>query len=378
VKKLLIVTGVVLALFAGLIAATVFLPESPDRLANSLTNPRPEGARALGQVLAQDGVAVNQTNSIADIAAAPADSTVAVVLETSLSEDEVAALTQTPADLVVIYSGSGFSTDPGKLAGGRLGVQDWSWGYPAPNAECADADALAAGRLSGDVGYGLVAFDDRVMTCFADGSYASLYADLTTSRHRVTVVAGLSWIRNSGITDMGNAALALRTLGRHDRLTWYLPADRSPTTVIPGSQDVDSFELLPPWSRPVFGVLLAAAAAAALWQGRRFGALVREPLPVEVPASEASAGLARLYRQAGARGHAAAALRAATIQRVAARVGVTTSDAPDTVISQLAQASGADPAALTEALYGPPPTTDTGLAILAETLTDLERKLSSR
>lgn len=377
-KKLLIIAGVMLALLAGLIAVTVFLPESPDRLPNSLTNPRPEGARALGQVLAQDGVTVSQVDSIADVATAPADSTVALVLPASLSDDAVAALNQTPADVVVIYPGTDFTTDLNRLTDNRLGVQYWSWGTPTPNAECADADAIAAGQLSGNVSYGLVPYDDRVMTCFTDDSYASLYADLTTEQHRVTVVTGVSLIQNSTITQLGNAALALRTLGRHDQLRWYLPETASPTTVIPGSQGLDSFDLLPPWARSVFGVLLAATAAAALWQGRRFGALVREALPVEVPASEASSGLARLYRQAGARGHAAAALRAATIHRVAARVGVSPSDPPDTVISQLAQASGADPLALTELFYGPPPTTDSGLAALAETLTDLERKLSSR
>lgn len=377
-KKLLIVSGVVLALFAGLIAATLFLPESPDRMPNSLTNPRPEGARALGQVLAQDGVTVSQVTSITDVTTAPADSTVALVLPAGLSDDAVAALNQTPADVVVFYPGIVFTTDINRLTDNRLGVQYWSRANPRPNAECADADAVAAGQLSGDVSFGLVSYDDRVMTCFADDSYANLYADLTTSRHRVTVVAGLSVIRNSRITELGNAALALRTLGRHEQLTWYLPEAASTATVIPGSEGVNSFDLLPPWARSVFAVLLAAIAAAALWQGRRFGALVREAIPVAVPASEASSGLARLYRQAGARGHAAAALRAATIHRVAARVGVSASDPPDTVISQLAQASGADPTALTELFYGPPPTTDTGLAALAETLTDLERKLSSR
>lgn len=138
------------------------------------------------------------------------------------------------------------------------------------------------------------------------------------------------------------------------------------------------FDLLPPWSRPVFAVLLVAGAAAALWRGRRFGALVKEPMPVEVPASEASSGLAGLYRQAGARGHAAAALRAAAIMRVSARLGLSASASPQTVVERIAQASGADPGALNALLYGTPPATDQELADLAHTLTDLERKLSSR
>jgi len=125
-------------------------------------------------------------------------------------------------------------------------------------------------------------------------------------------------------------------------------------------------------------VLLVAGAAAALWRGRRFGALVPEALPVEVPASEASSGLARLYRQAGARGHAAAGLRAATVHRVAARLGLPASASPELVAERLGAAAGTPPSLVYELCYGPPPATDAALVELATALTDLERKLTSR
>lgn len=377
-KKLLIVAGIVLALFAAIVVAVSFLPESPDRLENSVTNPRPIGARALGQVLAANGVNVAQVTHLDQAVTAPAQSTLAVIVSAPLPTGAIEKLNQTPADVVLVYSGDFRTTDIRSLTEGQVEAQPRGLVLANPRADCIDPDAQAAETITGDAMYGLTGSSSRVVTCFTDDVERSLYADLQTSRHRVTVIAGSLWLKNSTITADGNAALALRVLGRHDRLTWYLPASDAGGATVQEVGQVDNFALLPPWARSVFAVMLVAGAAAALWQGRRFGALVREPLPVEVPASEASSGLARLYRQAGARGHAAAALRAATIQRAAARVGLSPTDPPDSVINQLAHASGEDPGVLQALLYGPPPTTDASLAELAATLTDLDRKLSSR
>lgn len=377
-KKLLIVAAVVVALFAGVVTLTALLPPSPERLPNSLTNSRPIGARALGQVLAADGVHPTQVTTLSEAATAPAGSTLAVYLSTNLSATAIDTLNRSAADLVLLYPGAVVNQDIVKLTGNQVDTRPFYSDSGAPRAECTDPDAQAADTMTDDAFYGLHADSDDVTTCFTGASATSLYADLNTSTHRVTVIAGGAWVQNASITQDGNAALALRVLGRHDQLTWYLPGADSAVTATPESAEVDSFTILPPWSRPVFFLLLAAGAAAAVWQGRRFGALVREPMPVEVPASEASSGLARLYRQGGSRGHAAAALRAATIRRAAARVGLAPSASPDAVIIQLAQASGEDPAVLRDLLYGPSPATDANLATLAATLTDLDRKLSSR
>ncbi|MDR1806680.1 MAG: DUF4350 domain-containing protein, partial [Propionibacteriaceae bacterium] len=105
---------------------------------------------------------------------------------------------------------------------------------------------------------------------------------------------------------------------------------------------------------------------------RRLGPLVPEPLPVAVPASEAAAGLARLYRQAGARGHAAAGLRAATAGRLAARLGLPPNAQPATVGERLGLALGRDPGTIVGLLYGPPPATDAELVALAQQLHEVE------
>jgi len=378
-RRWLIGGGILLVLFAGLVTAATLVPESPDRLAGSITNPRPQGVRALGQVLLRNGVAVTQVTTLdaATAAAAADDTTLAVHLSVNLSDAALTRLREVSADLVVISAGSAFDSSVSVLSDRRIESDYWWSDDDHPDASCTDPDALAAGTITPS-GVGLRSFVDTVTTCFPGEDGTALFAQTQTDRHRLTVIAGDRWLRNDTITENGNAALALRVFGRDQNLVWYLPgADALP----PGADDdtgLDLFSLLPPWARIVFALLLVAGAAAALWRGRRFGALVRELLPVEVPASEVSSGLARLYRQSAARGHAAAGLRAATVHRLAARLGLPLTAPPGLVVERLAQATGDPPAVLETLCYGPAPSTDTALVALATGLTDLERKLTTR
>lgn len=379
-KRWLVAGGVVFVLFAALVTLTALLPESPERMPGSITNARPAGVRALGQVLTANGVKVTQVTSLDAAAAAGADTTLAVYLTAELSTQAQVRLSGVPADLVIVHAGNYPLDSVLGLSDGTVGGDYW-WSDTEPaRAECSDPDATAAGTLT-PAEVGLVAEGSQVTTCFAGEDDTALYADAATDHHRVTVVSGDAWVRNDTITSEGNAALALRVLGRHPSLVWYLPGADARPPVIPGDETdagFDAFSLLPPWSRTVLAMLLVAGAAAALWRGRRFGALVRENLPVEVPASEVSAGLARLYRQADASGHAAAGLRAATIHRVAGRLGLPANASPDLVVERLAEAGRETPEAVRALCYGPPPASDTDLMDLATALSDLERKVTSR
>jgi len=375
VKRWLIAGGVVVALFAALLTVTALLPEPSERQAGSITNPRPAGVRALAQVLAANGVTVTQATILAEATAAADGSTLAIYLNQGLSTDALTRLSHVDADLVVISMASDF-TAVETLTEGRITTDYWWSDADEFPADCTDPDALAAGRIA-TTSSGLGSLSDEVTMCFPGAGGGGLYADTTTDRHRVTVVAGDEWLRNDTITDYGNAALALRVLGRNPILTWYLPGPDAVATTDGDDSGVNLMALFPPWAGPAFWLLLAAGAASALWRGRRFGALVREPLPVEVPASEVSSGLARLYRQAGARGHAAAGLRAGTVHRVAPRLGLTTAASAELVIERIAQASGEPSEQLRDLVYGPPPTTDAALVELATRLADLERKLSA-
>ncbi len=376
VRNWVIGGAVLLVLFCLLLVATAFLPDDGEEATGSITNSRPTGARALAQVLRSQGVAVTQVTTLDEAeAAARAGSTLAVYLTEDLSQDAARRLRTVPADLVVLYGGYDLNLET--LTDGTLSSEFW-WleSEEIPTAECTNPDASAADTLSSwDVGF--VPLRDDVDICFPDDVEVGLFAETTTVHHRLTAIGGPDWFLNSTITANGNAALALRTLGRHDTLTWYLPGDDA----LPSADDEDEWgfsvwSLFPGWAQAVFWILLVSGAAAAVWKGRRFGPLVREKLPVAVPASEASAGLGRLYRQSGARGHAAAALRAASIGRLAAKLGLPLSASPALVVERVARAAGADPAAVAPLLYGAPPATDNDLVTLASRLKELEGELT--
>lgn len=94
------------------------------------------------------------------------------------------------------------------------------------------------------------------------------------------------------------------------------------------------FARLPDWL--AYGGLqwLLCGAIVVWWRGRRRGALVGEPRPVQVAANELLGGQAALYRRSGDRDHVAALLRAATLRRVRPALGLT----PDAPVNQLVTA----------------------------------------
>ncbi|GGK54976.1 DUF4129 domain-containing protein [Nocardia camponoti] len=105
----------------------------------------------------------------------------------------------------------------------------------------------------------------------------------------------------------------------------------------------------PPWL--IFGglQLLIAFGIFAMWRGRRRGALVGEPLPVEIPANELLGGQAGLYRRSRDYEYVARILRDATMRRIRTRV---TGGDPATII---ASRLSADPTLITSVLTGPVP-----------------------
>ena len=114
----------------------------------------------------------------------------------------------------------------------------------------------------------------------------------------VALVAATTVFENEHVDESGNAALAIGLLGASDELVWYLPG--------PGDADAAEAptlaELTPGWVSPVMVLAIAVTIAAGVWRGRRFGPLVVERLPVQVPAGETSEGRARLYARSAARG----------------------------------------------------------------------------
>ncbi|UJP41808.1 DUF4350 domain-containing protein [Cellulomonas palmilytica] len=352
----------------GLLAAlpeprTSTTPLAPD-------NPGPAGARAVAQVLGRHGVDVRYTRRFADVVAADASGvTVAVLGEASLTDAQVSALRDLESDLVLVAAPWAAEQVAGIRGGAGTSDDD------RRPARCDDPDALAAGAVQ--TAGSLVAGPGQV-ACFpvwgAPDSSGGAYVVAQVDGRRVAALGSGDLLMNDRVDRAGNAALALRVLGRGEQLVWYIPSWDDPWDgTAPDDEGLAS--TMPPWTEPLLWMLALVVVVAGVWRGRRFGRLVVEPLPVVVRAGETTRGRGRLYRRGRAHGHAAAALRAATASRCAARLGLPRSAAAPDVIDAVARATGRDAAVVEDLLYGPPPTTDSALARLAGRLDHLESEV---
>lgn len=361
-----------LLVLVGLLAA---LPEPrTSTVALAPDNPAPDGARAVAQVLGDQGVDVTYVRRTSEaVAAADAGTTLLVTGDALLGPSQLEDLAGTGADLVLL--------DPTALLDEVTTAATRSWsgaddGAPTTRlARCEDPTAVAAQAYrSGGPGFTVLA--PEAVTCFPaapDAADSGAYLVVEDQR-RVTAFADDRFLRNDEVADEGHAALALRTLGRHDRLVWYVPSlDDFGDEAEPAGRDLG--ELLPPVAQVLALQLLVVAAVTALWRGRRLGRVVTEPLPVTVRAAETTRGRARLYRRARSYGHAAAALRAGSAARSAHRLGLPRSAGAHAVIDALAQATGRTAEEVADLLYGPPPKDDAGLAQLARRLDELESEV---
>ena len=359
---------------AALIVATAIAGVLPEPRTSDIPlapdNPSGRGARALAQILQREGVQVHFVRTSGEATrAAVAGTTLLVTSSYLLDGAQITALARTRADLALL------SPDPGLL---RAVTHAAEVADVAPSstavtldARCADPDAVAAGTIHA-AGAAYIATTSAATVCFAGTDPTAGAYLVVDGRRRVAALGDPTVLTNSALTDQGNAALALRMLGRHDTLTWYVP---SPADVGQSAGGPSLGDLLPPWTGAVALQLALVAAAAALWRARRLGRLVTEPLPVIVRAAETTRGRGRLYRRSRVYGHAAAALRAGVATRAAARVGLPRSAGAPAVIDALARATRWPADEVAALLYGPPPTNDAGLVNLARRLDDLDSEV---
>ncbi|MFE3191559.1 DUF4129 domain-containing protein [Nocardia sp. NPDC059240] len=133
------------------------------------------------------------------------------------------------------------------------------------------------------------------------------------------------------------------------------PPPKPPKVSTPdfGAGSDSIFQTMPHWL--AFGGLqfLIAWATVLWWRGRRRGAIVREPLPVEAPAHELLAGQAGLYRKSRDPEHVATKLRAAALRRLRPALGVTAETPAELVIAAVSARTHTDPAVVRAALYDP-------------------------
>ncbi|MFC7494708.1 MULTISPECIES: DUF4350 domain-containing protein [unclassified Nocardioides] len=351
---------VVLGLLAAL--AVVLLTATDDRGQGYLDPDSPDldGARAVAQVLADQGVDVDVVRSADDLDRTEVGpgTTVVVTSTTQLGRSTTRRLLDHAGDARLVL----VEAAPGLAEVLDVPVPTMVAPDEAVAADCADptyADlSVAVDRAVGYPGAGCFPTDEGAL--------------LAEPRPGLVLLGAGEALTNDQVLRADNAAVALRLLGQSERLVWYVPT----LDDLQAGDGVSLSSLLPDWLRP--GLVLAGVATLALllWRSRRLGPLAVEPLPVAVKAIETTRSRGRLYRRAGDRAHAAEVLRAAARRRVADRLRLGSRPDPAALVRDLARHTGR-PEAEIDALLGPhapPPTTDHDLITLAEHLAELERE----
>jgi hypothetical protein len=325
----------------------------------------PGGAHAVSQLLTDAGVQVSVARSVAAARSAESGATLLITDPDLLPAKVLRGLAQGAAGVVLVAPGPrSLSAAVPELT--AVSMSDVSTREPG----CALPAAVRAGRAQlGGFGYRVDPVDA------ADAAH-----DLCYAKHRAaalvrldtrTVLGSGAPLTNARLDAAGNAALALALLGERHELVWFRPQLDDPALAAGGHKPLTA--LLPAPVKWAALQLAVAAAVLALWRGRRMGPVVTEPLPVTVRAAESTEGLARLYRRAGARQRAAAALREAAVRRLSARFGLPGGRTDPRALVEAVAAHTARPTTDVGALlFGAAPDTDGDLVALADALDALE------
>jgi hypothetical protein len=332
-------------------------------------NPAPAGAKAVVEVLRQQGVDVKIASSLAEVRdLAPGDGTILVYDPNGYLDENRYAELQTRASTLVLVD-PGFpalqSLAPDVHNAGsasRSGVLDASCSVPAADraATIEPTAKSPALRISGSAA--------SATGCFPTGGGGFAFVSDTADGTTVQLVGSTSVFDNESIARSGNAALALNLLGEHGSLVWYLPTLRD----VPASGPPDLNALTPGWVTPLVLLLVAVFLAAAVWRGRRFGPLVVENLPVLVRSGETMEGRARLYQRSSARLRALDSLRIGTIGRLGSAVGLPSTASVAEVCDSVAALTGTDRSTVRDLLVDARPRTDAQLVEMSDRLARLE------
>ncbi|WP_458781598.1 DUF4350 domain-containing protein [Arthrobacter sp. D3-16] len=367
--RALAAVAAVVAVALGLVIWGQLAPRG-DGVSLSVHNPGPEGARAVTQILGRHGVDVQDANTFDDAMAALADGDSPTLLlydrSAFLDDSRLRELSGAAKRLVVV------SPRLQTLAALDSGI---SQAGVVPEAAtvlepgCALPDAEAAGAVSGQSGF----VYDGGTSCYRPTDSAAGLLTVSADGH-LSVLGSTAILSNERLDELGNAALAIRTLGSSPDLVWYLPSVADLETS--GSpQTLD--ELAPPWARFLGLWLALVALAAILWRGRRHGPLVFEPLPVVVKAVETAEGRARLYHDSHAIEQARDNLRAGTLVRLGRKLrlgpGATADDTAEAAARFLDR-----PSQDIKQLLNEHPRSEARLVAWSQELDTLEKEVSSR
>ncbi len=356
-----------LVLAVGMFSLLV-MARAPDRHpAMDPEGPAASGTMALAEILRAQGVEITVVRTrTAAVSALRGDSTLVFAHPPALSDEAVRRLVDA-ADHTVIVTASA-----------RL-LRLFDLGRDALLA----AEPVASGcdwppfsRVGKILPTRMFVPAAGVTGCFADTEGgAAVLLDQRGGR-TLALLDGSALLANEHLAEDGNAALGLALLGQTGHVVWYVPS-LADSDLERGSSDTLG-SLTPDWVTPAIVLLMLAGLAAAIWRGRRFGPLVEETLPVTVRASETMQGRAHLTARTGDAAHAAAALRAGSVARLAGRLGLPARATIGEVADAAADRLRTPRIDLRDLLEGPLPRTDPELIDFARLLGDLEEAVENR
>jgi hypothetical protein len=354
---------IVLALVAAVAIAIVLGAGSETPTPMDPDNPSPDGAKALAQVLGDEGVDVQVARTADELEAIDVDEGTSVVVELPeyLGTGTIERLLDHAArahSLVVVGAGPGVADALGALGGGAS--------IPLGDGRASGCDDERFDGLTLEVDFTIVYPKGE---CY-DGKAGSIVSEPTDG---LLLFGADQALTNDQILRADNAAVALRMLGQDERLVWYVPSLDDLT----GDDGVSLRTLLPRWIYPGLALLAVVMLTVILWRGRRLGALATEPLPVVVRAVETTRSLGRLYRRSGDRAHAAESLRRAARSRLAERLRLGSTTPPDVLAREVARRTGRTEEDVVSVLgpTGVVPSSDRDLITLASRLAELDREV---
>ncbi|HKO33626.1 MAG TPA: DUF4350 domain-containing protein, partial [Candidatus Limnocylindria bacterium] len=279
----------------------------------------PDGAHALVTLLREHGVEVVVAEDVAAVAAAARPDTLVLIAQTFflLDDDGLDRLAGLPGDRLLVAPSA--LTREALAPTVQLDGSIQFGGRP----DCELREAIT----SGDVQFGVSDSFRRADDLPAARCYDGALLRYTDAGRTITVVGSSHFMTNSGLLGPGSAALAMNLAGTRDRVIWYAPQRLEGES----GSEASLLDMAPAQVGWAVLQLCVVVGVLAWWRGRRLGPLVAESLPVVVRASETVEGRARLYRSHRARDRAAEALRAATLTRLAPRLGLAPSAAPSAV-----------------------------------------------
>jgi len=361
---LLVVALVVIGLMV--LAATKVHDTVTRTSTNDPRSTRPHGARAVAQLLTDQGVDLQSADQVAQASKViDADSTLVIMNADRLRPASVNQLLARQPRRIVLVSPSPNALDALDLGLNLVGVAQ---GQRVP-PQCSDPRATRAGAIVPATA-AIYQFPSGATGCYPTGAGAAM-VETTVNGIRFTILPDV--ISNSNLAADGNAALAMNVLGEHRTLVWLMARTENLGSGGPGTGPADgSPGLLPAWWPMMLLEILLVVVAVGLWRGRRLGPIIYEQLPVKILASETVEGHGRLYQRQQARGTAARALRRAALSRLSQRFGH--GGDPMALIGLISTRTGRSPYHLHDLLLGPQPVTDQQLLDLKIALDTLEQE----